>query len=134
MIRRPPRSTLFPYTTIFLDVHRRHRSLHHRAGCIVDRVVDHRDGEVHRNPVLAALLPSLGHLGPVDPDPFDPVRPPRAAELIALRLQTGVLLRREPVLHSAQVPLDDPALDVTESPLREFDEAVGIEAHVLTPY
>src|SRR2546425_9527105 len=31
MIRRPPRSTLFPYTTLFRSRHRHHRSA--RAGC-----------------------------------------------------------------------------------------------------
>src|SRR5213594_973177 len=70
---------------ILLDVHRGRRSLHHRAGSVVDRVVDHRDGEVHRCPVLAALLPRLGQLAAPDSDSFDPVGPARAAELIALR-------------------------------------------------
>src|SRR5688572_31073085 len=30
MIRRPPRSTLFPYTTLFRSQHRRHQAAHPR--------------------------------------------------------------------------------------------------------
>src|SRR5256885_3139017 len=46
MIRRPPRSTLFPYTTLFRSHTRRARDLHvdlrdRRRGA-------HRHGEVHR--------------------------------------------------------------------------------------
>src|SRR3989475_5773801 len=40
MIRRPPRSTLFPYTTLF-------RSIARRLACITDR---HRDKFVIRRP------------------------------------------------------------------------------------
>src|SRR3712207_8998206 len=47
MIRRPPRSTLFPYTTLFRSVrrldHERPRQRHDRAG--------HRGGEQHRLPL-----------------------------------------------------------------------------------
>src|SRR3712207_8621131 len=32
MIRRPPRSTLFPYTTLFRSVRRRHHSVSKRRG------------------------------------------------------------------------------------------------------
>src|SRR2546430_8937071 len=32
MIRRPPRSTLFPYTTLFRSGRQRHRTAHARAG------------------------------------------------------------------------------------------------------
>src|SRR3989441_8881946 len=34
MIRRPPRSTLFPYTTLFRSHVLRHRSVHRRGECI----------------------------------------------------------------------------------------------------
>src|SRR3712207_6960496 len=37
MIRRPPRSTLFPYTTLFRSLR---RPAHHRAA-VVDRAADH---------------------------------------------------------------------------------------------
>src|SRR2546422_2082655 len=37
MIRRPPRSTLFPYTTLFRSPHRR------RAERVVPRLLDERD-------------------------------------------------------------------------------------------
>src|SRR2546430_7077034 len=49
MIRRPPRSTLFPYTTLFRSphdrAHRRPRGRHRRADCLpLDRAVP----RVHR--------------------------------------------------------------------------------------
>src|SRR2546428_6778723 len=115
---------------VLLDVHRRGRPLHHRAGRVVDRVVHERDGEVHRHPVLPALLPSLGQLRPTDPDALDSVRPPCASELVTLGLETRVLLRCESVLHCGQIPLSDTALDIGERDLRPLGEAVGIEARV----
>src|SRR5262249_13411210 len=88
---------------VFLDVHGRGRPLHDRAGRVVDRVVDERHGEVHRHPILSALLPCLGDLGPTDLDSLEPVGPPRAAKLIALPLKATELLRRETILHGAQI-------------------------------
>src|SRR2546430_6796814 len=41
MIRRPPRSTLFPYTTLF-------RSLHLVRGCGVGQIQRHQRLELHR--------------------------------------------------------------------------------------
>src|SRR5438270_6812360 len=40
MIRRPPRSTLFPYTTLFRSKHRRRDALHH----IVEAALRHGAG------------------------------------------------------------------------------------------
>src|SRR2546428_3384027 len=37
MIRRPPRSTLFPYTTLFRSPHRLAQSPDHRAACLLGR-------------------------------------------------------------------------------------------------
>src|SRR2546422_5360692 len=42
MIRRPPRSTLFPYTTLFRSAHLDHRRDHRRGG--PDRHAGHHDG------------------------------------------------------------------------------------------
>src|SRR2546430_5562536 len=48
MIRRPPRSTLFPYTTLFRSVAQLHRRLHEGAALALDaehaRVLGARDG------------------------------------------------------------------------------------------
>src|SRR5258708_31986601 len=40
MIRRPPRSTLFPYTTLFRSAEERHGRAQH-AGTLVVRLVEH---------------------------------------------------------------------------------------------
>src|SRR3712207_8181145 len=57
MIRRPPRSTLFPYTTLFRSAHDR---LERRVARLVDRVAD-RDhgGQVDLDRVVAVLRPAL---------------------------------------------------------------------------
>src|SRR5256885_11157856 len=50
MIRRPPRSTLFPYTTLFRSIE--------RAQAVGELLREHRDrsaGEVHRGAALARL-------------------------------------------------------------------------------
>src|SRR3712207_7150802 len=56
MIRRPPRSTLFPYTTLFRSrTRRRRRDLHHegrargdpRAGRVREELLAHRGRQVH---------------------------------------------------------------------------------------
>src|SRR5437660_5945562 len=59
MIRRPPRSTLFPYTTLFRSLHHPERHLH--------RLI--RVGVIHLGPVLVerseehtSELQSRGHL------------------------------------------------------------------------
>src|SRR5262249_51149339 len=100
---------------VFLDIHGRGRPLHDRAGRIVDGVVDERHGKVHRHPILTPLLPGLRQLGPADLDALDPIRPPRGAELIALRLQPAELLWREAVLHRAQIATGDSRLHIDES-------------------
>src|SRR2546430_10824295 len=77
------------------------RALHDGAGQVIDREVDQRCREVHGHPVLAALLPRLADFRARDLDLLDAARPPRAPELVALGLEAGVLLRREPIVHPA---------------------------------
>src|SRR3989475_8133397 len=48
MIRRPPRSTLFPYTTLF-------RSLHNHKKCLVNQREVHSDTHSFANSLRAAL-------------------------------------------------------------------------------
>src|SRR5262245_3104884 len=133
--RKPPglRADRAREGPVFLDIHGRSGPLHDRTGRIVDGVVDERYAEVHRHPVLTALLPGLGHLGPADLDALDPVRPPRGAELIALRLQPAELLRREAVRHRAQVTAGNARLHVDEGLLRPAGEPGGIEGRVHAP-
>src|SRR5258706_6516014 len=45
MIRRPPRSTLFPYTTLFRSLHRRHSHL--ASGALQKLERGHSDGRPH---------------------------------------------------------------------------------------
>src|SRR3712207_8959971 len=52
MIRRPPRSTLFPYTTLFRSPEQQHDVLVHR----VDRVRRRARARVQRTPRRAAVL------------------------------------------------------------------------------
>src|SRR5256885_9809349 len=55
MIRRPPRSTLFPYTTLFRSVHESHRArlaLEH-GELVRVRVAQDRQGRFRRLPGLA---------------------------------------------------------------------------------
>src|SRR2546426_3005738 len=66
MIRRPPRSTLFPYTTLFRSEDRRlARQRHAKAGVHLDHPEDvdpacaHRPGPVH---LRAPLGPGAGDL------------------------------------------------------------------------
>src|SRR2546426_12671908 len=66
MIRRPPRSTLFPYTTLFRSLARAHdasaiRGVHHQALAFLDRAGDRVAGdrpaagsELHRHALRAA--------------------------------------------------------------------------------
>src|SRR3989442_11904300 len=69
MIRRPPRSTLFPYTTLFrshdhLDLdrnlHRQRAHAHRRARVLADLLAEHLDHEVgeavHDLGLLAEVL------------------------------------------------------------------------------
>src|SRR3712207_9006821 len=44
MIRRPPRSTLFPYTTLFRSMLRRRWAWGHSAGIVVGTVAQQRPG------------------------------------------------------------------------------------------
>src|SRR5687768_18241210 len=52
MIRRPPRSTLFPYTTLFRSAEKREERLHDRVRFIAlvgeEAVVAGADGHAHR--------------------------------------------------------------------------------------
>src|SRR3712207_7040706 len=62
MIRRPPRSTLFPYTTLFRSRHARGRLPHRRGGAQCSRLERslarghgvHTDRGGHRSPGLEA--------------------------------------------------------------------------------
>src|SRR3712207_8512459 len=47
MIRRPPRSTLFPYTTLFRSPAGRERSEQRRFGCLLDLVAADARGRLH---------------------------------------------------------------------------------------
>src|SRR5258708_32049831 len=48
MIRRPPRSTLFPYTTLFRSGASRERGEHHRVEThLIPRVLDAAGGALH---------------------------------------------------------------------------------------
>src|SRR3712207_7242921 len=71
MIRRPPRSTLFPYTTLFRSIVPAHRGLHHshaRPRDLHADAVARHDGHARRR--------VLGH-----PDPrLLARRPPRSEE------------------------------------------------------
>src|SRR5439155_2766110 len=58
MIRRPPRSTLFPYTTLFRSGERIRRSRHDRAG----RSVSGRPAALHEIGRHTSELQSRGHL------------------------------------------------------------------------
>src|SRR5262245_59069246 len=64
---------------VLLDLDRCARSLDHGAGRVVHRVVDKRDSEVDRDPVLTVLLPGFGQLGPPDLNSLDAVRAASAA-------------------------------------------------------
>src|SRR5262245_64910588 len=55
MIRRPPRSTLFPYTTLFRSSRRAGRALH-------GRVAEHRGADPGRSEEHTSELQSLRHL------------------------------------------------------------------------
>src|SRR6266481_9657371 len=67
MIRRPPRSTLFPYTTLF-------RSLHHAARASRPCPRDHR-GDPRQDPRVRA--PDGGAIRPCAPD-----RCPASADVV----------------------------------------------------
>src|SRR2546430_8413347 len=66
MIRRPPRSTLFPYTTLFRSHHLGHRAHHLRE--VVEptlRMVVGLDRDEDRNPQPELVLIDQGH-APLD--------------------------------------------------------------------
>src|SRR5216683_7997720 len=84
MIRRPPRSTLFPYTTLFRSVEPPHRDgAPERAGCFRPAL--------HRRRVLLLLVPSreppralvLGD--PCHPPFIEPAQPFRRLSLRLVR-------------------------------------------------
>src|SRR3712207_8300063 len=65
MIRRPPRSTLFPYTTLFRSGRQRQQDRHvhpHPVGD-VDRLVRVVDADVHVQPLLSPrhIAPALAN-------------------------------------------------------------------------
>src|SRR5207247_499051 len=115
---------------VLLDVLPRPRAVHNAPARVVHRVVDERDGEVHRDPVLPALLPRLRHLGAVDPNLLDPIRLPRAAQAVTLGLEARVLLRRQAIGEGAHVPTADRRLDVGERRPGPARERVGFEAPI----
>src|SRR5258708_12826978 len=55
MIRRPPRSTLFPYTTLFRSVGQRLEPVHRRLG-LMDRERRAHAGKAERNAIGAGAL------------------------------------------------------------------------------
>src|SRR5690625_6000881 len=59
MIRRPLRSTLFLYTTLFRSLRRGHRMLELQVAC---RVADRGGGPVQRSEEHTSELQSRGHL------------------------------------------------------------------------
>src|SRR3712207_8217920 len=63
MIRRPPRSTLFPYTTLFRSPHEAPRARADGGRDLVERRVEHEVAEHHR----AARDPPLGVARPPRP-------------------------------------------------------------------
>src|SRR2546425_9678180 len=69
MIRRPPRSTLFPYTTLFRSDHARRQSLAEQRGELLGHRVDEhqcgegRQGEAERGDVLAQQIAAEGAHG-----------------------------------------------------------------------
>src|SRR3712207_7076167 len=68
MIRRPPRSTLFPYTTLFRSLRAAHGPARRAAGRGAGRPLRHRDLDVVGDDLLAVL----GARGPprgVHPEP-----------------------------------------------------------------
>src|SRR5256885_13723082 len=66
MIRRPPRSTLFPYTTLFRSVEAV-RPAQVLAVLVVDEVAGIGDRRLHRRPVPGELPLVLGARAPVEP-------------------------------------------------------------------
>src|SRR5688572_31889653 len=67
MIRRPPRSTLFPYTTLFRSVPFPHCARHHPISCACVRVVVVRQEDVagdvtHRSEEHTSELQSQSNL------------------------------------------------------------------------
>src|SRR5207247_5915878 len=113
-----------------LDVLWRSGPVDEIPGRVVERVIDEGRGNVHRRPVLAALLPRLRHVGALELDLLDPVRLARAPEPVALSLEPRVLLRREPVVEGSHVAPPDTLLDVDEHALYPPGEGRGVEARV----
>src|SRR3712207_6992135 len=57
MIRRPPRSTLFPYTTLFRSTARRVQALQPRIAQMVNELLDRMTGDVDFVETFAFPLP-----------------------------------------------------------------------------
>src|SRR3712207_7306503 len=72
MIRRPPRSTLFPYTTLFRSRGRRRRGLRHRRRrAAVGGRADAGDDQDRLGPPARLLVDRRG--GPLSERRYDPV-------------------------------------------------------------
>src|SRR5207245_10525626 len=90
MLRRPPRSTLFPYTTLFRSVVGRHVAAQNRRD-MQDVAVDRRDGRVLHGCVASAEVDrAIGEL---------PDTAARADGLIVqLDVGVGFVVRQHPIL------------------------------------
>src|SRR3989442_16017533 len=62
MIRRPPRSTLFPYTTLFRSLHKLHTAVHFGADTVMDLstggdIHEIREAILRHSPVPIGTVP-----------------------------------------------------------------------------
>src|SRR2546425_9952916 len=99
MIRRPPRSTLFPYTTLFRSIHARGLDL--EVGRIVRRArVDHVPSRLQQRGGQLVLRPALA-LREVDEAPHGGLltKLPLRSAVEAAFGETGVV-QREPLGHA----------------------------------
>src|SRR5256886_12742955 len=110
MIRRPPRSTLFPYTTLFRSVE--------RAELAQRLDVEHEDLGLER---LAELVARLAHAGEDDP-PGRKARAQRAEELAARHDVGAGAGARERAEH-AEIPV---GLDRVADDVRDLGEGVVV--------
>src|SRR5438874_4943019 len=77
MIRRPPRSTLFPYTTLFRSVRAEHRELPGQGELRVVRV----EAELRRRGDDARLVRTTFNLSAADDWRYSPVRDRKSTRL-----------------------------------------------------
>src|SRR5256884_5912415 len=99
MIRRPPRSTLFPYTTLFRSPARALAAHHVRVGATLPRIVD-RLVDIEHDAVLGRLL---DHVTGVPHHVLAVMRVPLADEVRPLprfdRVQPDRMVQREGAVH-----------------------------------